>query len=335
MAEFLLEILSEEIPARMQARAAADLKRLVTDKLKAARLDFDRAEAFVTPRRLALVVDGLPIRQPDITEARKGPRVGAPDRAIQGFLKSAGLDSLDQCEIREVKGNEFYFVVREMAGGTTADVLAGFLPDCIARLPWPKSMRWRESVQTFVRPVHGVVARFDGQTLAGQVDFGGGVALPFGQTTRGHRFLAPEPLEVASFEDYQAKLRNAFVVLDPAERREIIAEQAAERAMAAGVAVKDDPALLDEVTGLVEWPEVLVGAIDDDFMDLPDEVLETSMRSHQKYFSCLDADGRLANRFLVVANMPAPEGSKIRANIVAGNERVLRARLADARFFWD
>jgi len=335
MAEFLLEILSEEIPARMQARAAADLKRLVTDRLKEARLDFDRAEAFVTPRRLALVVDGLPLRQPDITEERKGPRVGAPDQAIQGFLKSAGLDSVDQCEIREVKGNEFYFVVREAAGRATADVLAEAIPDCIARLPWPKSMRWMASAHTYVRPVHGTVALLDRQTLAGQADFGGGVAIPFGNETVGHRFLAAEAVEVASFDDYQAKLRTAFVILDPAERREIIAEQADERATAAGVAVKDDPALLDEVTGLVEWPEVLVGAIDDDFMDLPDEVLETSMRSHQKYFSCLGDGGRLANRFLIVANMPAPEGSEIRANIVAGNERVLRARLADARFFWD
>ncbi|MCP4328504.1 MAG: glycine--tRNA ligase subunit beta [Alphaproteobacteria bacterium] len=351
MAEFLLEILSEEIPARMQARAASDLERLVTDKLKEARLDYDRAEAFVTPRRLALVVDGLPERQPDLSEERKGPRVGAPDKAIEGFLKSAGLDSVDQCEVREIKGSTFYFVVRDIAGRPVADVLADIVTLTFHEFAWPKSMKWGESGQfRWVRPVHQICMLFDGEIPARDVMVGGddpeltsdpnkigSIVRPLiiSNTTSGHRFLAPEKITVHSFDDYRTKLRAAFVILDPAERRQIIAEQAIEQAAAEGLTVKDDPALLDEVTGLVEWPEVLIGTIDDAFMDLPDEVLETSMRSHQRYFSCLDGDDGLANRFLVVANMPAPEGSDIRTNIIAGNERVLRARLADARFFWD
>jgi glycyl-tRNA synthetase beta chain len=345
MAEFLLEILSEEIPAGMQARAAEDLKRLVAGELKKARLDFDRAEAFVTPRRLALVVDGLPERQPDITEERKGPRVGAPEKAIEGFLKSVGLDSIDQCEVREVKGNEFYFAIQKRAGLQLARAVSEILYSVFEDFSWPKSMRWSDTTERWVRPIHGLVAIVDGEAIAFEFDLIHDVQLVLAgdisrsivanNETTGHRFLAREPIEVKDFNDYKEKLHAAFVVLDPAERREIIKEQAEERAAAAGVTVKEDPALLDEVTGLVEWPEVLVGTIDDAYMDLPPEVLTTAMRSHQRYFACLYGDGRLANRFLVVANMPAPEGSEIRANIIAGNERVLRARLADARFFWD
>ncbi|MBT5413573.1 MAG: glycine--tRNA ligase subunit beta [Rhodospirillaceae bacterium] len=332
MAEFLLELLSEEIPARMQARAAEDLKRLVTDGLKEARLGFGRAEAFVTPRRLALVVDELPDRQPDLEEERKGPRVGAPDKAIQGFLGSVGLESTDQCEIRKIKGSEFYFAVREAPGRATAEILAELAESALRGLPWPKSMRWGALSARYVRPLHGILAILDGKPLSGAFDLGNGVSLPFGDSSCGHRFMAPEPFSVTSFEDYRNKLRAAHVMLDREERKAAIAEGAGALAGAENLSVVQDPALLDEVAGLVEWPVPLMGRIDDRFMGLPPEVLSTAMRAHQKYFALRDADGGLAPRFVVIANIQAADGG---AAVAAGNERVLRARLADARFFWD
>lgn len=336
MAELLVELFSEEIPARMQARAADDLKRLVTDALKAANLAFDKAEAHATPRRLALVVAGLPTQQPDVTEEKKGPKYGAPAKAVQGFMKANGIKSLDkEAELRETDKGPFYFVVRKVAGRPTAEVLPEILSKVFAELPWPKSMRWAGDSQRWVRPLHGIVAVFDGKPLKGALAMGEGRAVAFGNITQGHRFLAPDAFEVSGFADYRQKLAAAKVILDPAERRKTIAEQAAALAKAAGVSVKDDQGLLDEVTGLVEWPQVLIGRIGEAFMDLPGEVLSTSMRSHQKYFSTQKPDGSLADRFLVVANMAAPEGSERAKTIIAGNERVLRARLADARFFWD
>ena len=336
MAELLVELFSEEIPARMQARAAADLKRLVTDALKAANLSFDKAAAYATPRRLALVVGGLPTQQPDVTEEKKGPKYGAPAQAIQGFMKANGIKSLDkEAELRETDKGPFYFVVRKVAGRRSAEVLAEILSKTFAELPWPKSMRWAGDSQRWVRPLHGIVAVFDGKPLKGAFAMGEGRVVAFGAETRGHRFLAPDAFAVTGFADYRDKLLKAKVVLDPAERRATIAGQAAALAKSAGVTVKDDAGLLDEVTGLVEWPQVLMGRIGESFMDLPGEVLSTSMRSHQKYFSTEQVGGSLADRFLFVANMEAPEGSKRAKTIVAGNERVLRARLADARFFWD
>ena len=336
MAEFLVELFSEEIPARMQARAADDLKRLITDAMKAANLTFDTAQAYATPRRLALVVIGLPAQQPDVTEEKKGPKYGAPAKAVQGFMKANGIKSLDQeAELRETDKGSFYFVVRKIAGRPTAEVLSEILAKACAELPWPKSMRWADDSQRWVRPLHGIVAVFDGVALKGSFAMADARQVPFGSATCGHRFLAPEPLEVIGFADYRVKLEGAKVMLDPAERRDVIAKQAALLAERAGVTVKDDPGLLDEVTGLVEWPQVLMGRIDAQFMDVPAEVLSTSMRSHQKYFSTENADGSLADRFLLVANMEAPDGSERAKTIVAGNERVLRARLADARFFWD
>ena len=336
MAELFVELFSEEIPARMQARAAEDLKRLVTEGLKNANLAFDSAEAFATPRRLALVVDGLPAQQPDLTEEKKGPKYGAPAKAIQGFMKANGIKSLDkEAELRETDKGPFYFIVREVKGRASAEVLPEILRKIFTELPWPKSMRWAGDSQRWVRPLHGIVAVFDGQPLTGDLPMGETRRVPFGNTTQGHRFLAPESFDVIGFDDYRVKLSNAKVMLDPAERRAVIAEQAAALTAQAGVRLKDDPGLLDEVSGLVEWPQVLMGRIDETFMDLPAEVLSTSMRSHQKYFSTETAEGQLADRFLVVANMAAPEGSERARTIVAGNERVLRARLADARFFWD
>ncbi len=336
MAELLVELFSEEIPARMQARAAEDLKRLVTDGLTVANLSFQRAAAYATPRRLSLVVDGLPSQQPDLTEEKKGPKYGAPAKAIQGFMKANGIKSLDrEAELRATDKGEFYFIVRHVKGRASAEVLPEILTRVFAELPWPKSMRWASDTQRWVRPLHGILAVFDGKPLKGSLPMGEGREEPFSNKTQGHRFLAPEAVEVKDFADYRAKLAAAKVMLDPAERRKVIAEQSAALAKAAGVTVKQDAGLLDEVTGLVEWPQVLLGRIDAGFMDLPAEVLSTSMRAHQKYFSTEKSDGSLADRFLVVANMEAPEGSEQAKTIVAGNERVLRARLADARFFWD
>jgi glycyl-tRNA synthetase beta chain len=333
MSELLLEILSEEIPARMQTRAADDLKRLVTDGLKAAGLTFTDARTFATPRRLALVVDGLPAARPDISEERRGPRVGAPDNAIQGFLKGAGLGSLDQAEKRDTGKGEFWFAVIRKKGGPTADVLPGVVDAALKALPWPKSMKWGSGTLQWVRPLHGIIALFDGKVLAGQVVPGGDMhPVPFGDTTRGHRFLSKGVLTVSGFADYQAKLRMAHVVLDPAERKKIILDGARALAQQAQIALKDDEGLLDEVAGLVEWPVPLIGTIDTQFMDVPPEVLIVSMKTHLRQFVTTRADGTLANRFVVVANNVARDGGK---TIVEGNERVLRARLADAKFFWD
>lgn len=333
MSELLIEFFSEEIPARMQARAADDLKALTTARLKAAGLDFTRAEAHSTPRRLALVVDGLPARQPDVREERKGPRVGAPEQAVQGFLKSAGLDSLDQCERRDTGKGVFWFAVTEKKGRPTAEVLGEIVTAVAGELPWPKSMRWATGTVRWVRPLHSIIALFDGQVIPGSVALGGDERpVAFGASTRGHRFLAPDAFTVTSFADYQARLRGAHVLLDRAERRRKIQADAEALCTEAGLVLSPDDGLLDEVCGLVEWPVVLIGTIDEAFMDVPAEVLITSMRTHQKYFAALDHQGRMAPRFIVVANMVTADGGKA---VVAGNERVLRARLSDAKFFWD
>ena len=327
MPELLLELFSEEIPARMQARAADDLKRLVTDALKAAGLAHGDARAYVTPRRLTLVVDDLPEQQPDMREEKRGPRADASDKAIDGFLKANGL-TRDQCEERDLDKGTFLFAVMEKSGDETAAVLPGLLAAAIADLPWPKSMRWGDGNMRWVRTLERVLCRFGGEVLT--LTLRNDVVC--GDMTSGHRFLAPKPFAVTDFADYANKLRHAFVILDRDERKAHIAEHAEKIAKAEKLTLRDDPGLLDEVTGLVEWPVVMTGRIDDAFMDVPHEVLITSMRSHQKYFSLLNADGSLAPRFVVVANIEAKDGG---VAIVAGNERVLRARLSDAKFFWD
>ncbi len=327
MAELLLELLSEEIPARMQTRAAEDLKRLVCDGLKAAGLEFGSALAFATPRRLALVVDGIPERREDVSEERRGPRVGAPDNAIQGFLKAAGLSSLAEAEKRDTGKGEFWFAVIMKKGGLTAEVLPAIIDAAMKGLPWPKSMRWGGGRETWVRPLHSVIALFEGKVLPPSPS-----GLPFGDTTVGHRFLSKGAIKVADFADYRNKLRAAHVMLDSAERRQVILDGARRLSAAAQVGLKEDEALLDEVAGLVEWPVPLLGTIDAQFMDVPPEVLIVSMKTHQRYFATTKKDGTLANRFVVVANNVARDGGK---TIVGGNERVLRARLSDAKFFWD
>ena len=327
MAQLLLELFSEEIPARMQGRAADDLKRLVTEALSAASLSHRQAECYATPRRLALVVEGLPDIQPDVSEEKRGPRTDAPDKAVEGFLNANGV-TLEQCEKRTVGRGEFWFVTIRRKGRPTGAVLSEILPDAIRKLPWQKSMRWGEGSLRWVRPLQRILCVLDGDTVP--VDVGDGV--PCGNTTSGHRFLAPQPFEVGFFDDYEKTLQLNRVVVKPSARRALIEEKASALAKSKKLDVKRDPALLAEVAGLVEWPVVLMGQIDNGFMALPDEVLTTSMRSHQKYFSVVFPDGKLAPYFIVVANMEAADGG---AAIVAGNERVLRARLSDARFFWD
>ena len=327
MAELLLELFSEEIPARMQARAADDLKRLVTAGLKEAGLDHGDARAYVTPRRLTLVVEGLPDKQPDLREEKRGPKVDAPEKAIEGFLKASGLTRA-QCEERDLEKGRFLFAVVEKRGAETRDVLPGLLEKAIGDMPWPKSMRWGDGDMRWVRSLERVLCLFGEDVLPLALRN----EIACGNTTSGHRFLAPKPFEVENFADYANKLRHAFVVLDRDDRKAHIAEHAEAAARAEGLALRDDPGLLDEVTGLVEWPVVMTGKIGDAFMDVPDEVLITSMRAHQKYFSLLNSDGSLAPRFVVVANTETKDDG---ASIVAGNDRVLRARLSDAKFFWD
>ena len=337
MAELLVELLSEEIPARMQARAAADFKRLVGAALDKAQLSYERADADVTPRRLILVVDGLPVAQPDVSEERRGPRADAPEKAIAGFLKSAGL-TRDQVEERETPKGTFLFAHIEKKGHATRDVLPALLEGVLSQMPWPKSMRWANTTVSWVRPLHGILAIFDGSALDGTFSFGGqggdggNLALSFADNTRGHRFLAPGSFTVGDFADYKAKLHEAKVMIDRDERRSAIVEQADRLASAEGLTIREDAGLLEEVVGLVEWPVVMIGRIDEAFMAVPPEVLITAMRTHQKYFSLLDASGAMAPRFVVVANTEASDGGK---QVIAGNERVLRARLADAKFFWD
>jgi len=327
MADYLLVLLTEEIPARMQARAAEDLRRLAGEQLKAAGLAFSALETYVTPRRLTLAVAGLPEAQTDQSDERRGPRKGAPDAAVQGFLKSAGLTSLDQCEERDTGKGVFYFAVIERAGKPTAEVLPPIIRAIVQEFPWPKSMRFPAAPFRWVRPINSALSLLDGKVLPLPLD-----GIPVGHTTIGHRFLAPQRIPIKDFDDYEAKLHRASVVLAPEARRKQIADAVQKAAKATNFSLRDDPGLLDEVTGLVEWPTVLMGSIDRVFMSLPPEVLNASMRAHQKYFSLIDGKGDLAPKFLVVSNMIAKDGGKA---VIAGNERVLRARLSDAQFFWD
>ena len=331
MAELLIELFSEEIPAGMQTKAASDLKGLIEAGLKDSNLSFDAIRAYSTPRRLVVVADGLPEKQPDLKDERKGPKVGAPEQAVAGFLRGAGLDSLDQCEQRETPKGAVWFAVIERKGRSSTEVLPGIVADAVAKLPWPKSMRFAELGFRWVRPLRRVNVLFGGSVLAGSIDMAG-KEVAFGNETEGHRFLSEGTISFNSFADYEAGLMEAKVVLDQDKRRTMIAEQLDEVVSAAQLKVKDDPKLLDEVTGLVEWPVVMLGSIDDEFMEVPREVLTSSMRANQKYFTLENQDGSMAPRFAFVANMVATDGGK---TIAAGNEYVLRARLADAKFFWD
>lgn len=326
MAELLFEIFSEEIPARMQVKAADDLARLVSKDLKDAGLNFGKVAAYCTPRRLTLHIEDLPLSQPDKSEERRGPRVGAPEKALEGFLRSTGL-SQNQLEERETPKGSFYYAVIESQGGRTIDVLMDVLPKAMSNLPWPKPMKWGAYKARWVRPMHNILCLFDSAPVPVSWEH-----FTANDQTFGHRFMAPEAIKVSNFEDYKTKLRSAFVILDSAERRDMIEKDAHRLAETEGLKVIDDPALLSEVAGLIEWPESLIGTIDPEFMDVPQEALISAMRSHQKYFSLSDDNGKMAPRFITVSNLRAEDGGK---KITAGNERVLSARLADAKFFWD
>jgi glycyl-tRNA synthetase beta chain len=338
MPDLLLELFSEEIPARMQRQAADDLKKLVTNALVERGLTYEGASAYATPRRLALQVVGLPGRQPDVREERKGPRVGAPDAAIQGFLKSAGLASLDQATIeKDKKGAEFYLAVIERAGAETIEVLADILPGIVKSFPWPKSMRWgaasiRSDSLRWVRPLHSIVATFGPETETPDVvpfDVDG---IKAGEVTRGHRFLAPAEFRVRRFADYAMGLERAKVVIDPARRRDIILHDAKDLAFAQGLELVEDAGLLEEVAGLVEWPVTLMGSFDARFLSIPPEVIRATIRVNQKCFVLRGPDGGLTNKFILVSNIEAADGG---ATVVAGNERVIAARLSDAKFFYE
>ena len=338
MPDLLLELFSEEIPARMQAKAADDLRRMVTDKLVAEGLVYEGAKAFATPRRLALTVHGIPARQSDLKEERRGPRVGGPDAAIQGFLKATGLTSISEAKIQPDKKGDFYIALIEKKGRVTLDVLAEMLPVIIRTFPWPKSMRWgarsaKSGSLSWVRPLHAITATFGLETEAPDVVSFAVDGIAAGQTTFGHRFMAPGAIEVRRFEDYEAKLLDARVVLDPERRKDTILTDAKQLAFAQGFELVEDQALLDEVAGLVEWPVVLMGSFDADFLSIRDEVIRATIRNNQKCFVVSDPKtGRLTNKFILVANIEASDGGRV---IVTGNERVIRARLSDAKFFYE
>jgi glycyl-tRNA synthetase beta chain len=325
MAELLLELFSEEIPARMQARAADELARFLGDALKDAGLEFETVRSFVTPRRLTVVIDGLPKRSPDTSEEKKGPRVGAPDAAIRGFLKSAGLKSIKDAEVQQDKKGDFYVARIERRGRATEEVVAAVVPAIVASFPWPKSMRWGDGTLRWVRPLHSILCLFDGKVVPFEID-----SIATGNETRGHRFMAPKPFAVKNFADYAEKLRKAFVILDAGKRAKLILDGARKLAAKEKLALVEDAGLLAENADLTEWPVPLLGVFDASFLEVPAEVLSTSMKAHQKCFS-LKRGENLANRFILIANLEAEDGGK---SIVAGNERVIAARLSDAKFFY-
>jgi glycyl-tRNA synthetase beta chain len=338
MPDLLFELFSEEIPARMQAKAADDLRRMVTDRLVAEGLVYEGAKAFATPRRLALTVHGIPARQSDLKEERRGPRVGGPDAAIAGFLKATGLASIDEAKIqRDPKKGDFYIALIEKPGRATLDVLADMLPVVIRTFPWPKSMRWgersgRSGALQWVRPLHSIVATFGLETEEPDVVNFAVDGIKAGQTTYGHRFMVPDAINVRRFEDYEAKLLEAKVVLDPERRKDIILTDAKQLAFAQGFEIVEDPTLLDEVAGLVEWPVVLMGSFEREFLAIPNEVIRATIRNNLKCFVVNDPKtGKLTNKFIPTANIEASDGGKA---IIAGNERVIRARLSDAKFFY-
>ncbi|MEH6404652.1 MAG: glycine--tRNA ligase subunit beta [Sneathiella sp.] len=326
MSELLLELFSEEIPARMQVKAAEGLAKLISAALKETGLNFGDVKSYCSPRRLTVVINDLPTSQPDKSEERRGPRVGAPEKALEGFLRSTGL-SKEQLEERETPKGSFYYAVIESKGGFTKDVLIDLLPTCVSNLHWPKPMKWGDRPARWVRPLHNILCLFDGAIIPIKWEH-----LEANDQTFGHRFMAPKAITAKNFADYEAQLRSAYVIIDSNEREQIIHKDATNLAKQEGLQLIEDPALLSEVAGLVEWPESLIGKIETQFLEVPHEALISAMRSHQKYFSLSDANNNMAPRFITVANLRAEDGGK---KITAGNERVLSARLADAKFFWD
>ncbi len=326
MPELLLELFSEEIPARMQAKAAEDLRALVTNGLVDAGLTYEGAQAHATPRRLVLSIEGLTAQSKDTREERKGPKVDAPQAAIDGFLKSTGL-TLDQLQKQDDKKGAFYLAVIKRNGRMATDVIAELVPDVIRKFPWPKSMRWGSGTLRWVRPLHSILCCFDGDVVPFEVD-----GIKSGHTTKGHRFLAPAEISARRFEDYSLKLHKAHVIVDANTRAETIKTEAKNLAFAQGLEVVEDEALFKEVAGLVEWPVVLMGEFDKTFLDVPPEVIITTIKNNQKCFCVRDAKGKLANKYILIANTVPKDGG---AEIIRGNNKVIAARLSDAKFFWD
>ncbi len=332
MPELLLELFSEEIPARFQRRAAEDLKKAVTNALVDAGLVYEGARAFATPRRLALTVAGLPARSPDTREEKKGPKVGAPQPAIDGFLRAAGLASIDQAKVEsDPKKGDFYVALIEKPGAEAVKLLSAILPKVLAEFPWAKSMRWGSGSFNWVRPLRAITATFGSENDEP-------IVVPFatndiasGQTTFGHRFLSPDAIKVKRFDDYVTALERAKVVLDIDRRKDIIRADADQLAFAQGLSVIHDEGLLEEVAGLVEWPVVMMGSFDPEFLKLPEEVIIATIRANQKCFCLRDASGKLAPNFIITANTVSADGGTV---VVGGNERVIRARLSDAAFFY-
>ncbi|WP_321831797.1 glycine--tRNA ligase subunit beta [Thalassovita sp.] len=330
MPDLLIELFSEEIPARMQGKAAEDLKKLVTNAMVDAGLTYAGAAAFSTPRRLTLALEGVLAESPTVREERKGPKVGAPEKAIEGFLRGAGL-TMDQLEERDTPKGAVYFATIEKPGRPAAAIIAEALEGAIRNFPWPKSMRWGAGSLRWVRPLHSILCILTNEAGEAEVvdlDIDG---ITSGNTTEGHRFMGEGRFAVTSFEDYSLKLKRNHVVLDPAERADAIWQDATNQAFASGLEVVEDKGLLKEVAGLVEWPVVLMGAIDEEFLELPPEVLQTSMKEHQKFFSVKNPKTGRIEKFITVANRETKDQG---ATILAGNQKVLSARLADAKFFW-
>lgn len=330
MPNLLIELFSEEIPARMQAGAAENLKTLVTNGLVEAGLTYSGAKAFSTPRRLALAVEGVSAESPTVREERKGPKVGAPEKAIEGFLRGAGISRGD-LEERETPKGAIYFATIEKEGRAAEAIIAETLEATIRNFPWPKSMRWGDGSLRWVRPLHSIICLFEDEAGSRVIDFEID-GIKSGATTEGHRFMAPKRFSVTSFDDYEAQLKRAFVVLNAKERADDILQDATNQAFANGLELVEDNGLLMEVAGLVEWPVVLMGSIDETFLDLPPEVLQTSMKEHQKFFSVRNPKTNRIERFVTVANKRTSDNG---ATILAGNRKVLAARLSDAKFFWE
>ena len=327
MAELLIELFSEEIPARMQARAAEDLRQMVTDGLVEAGLVYEGAQAHATPRRLVLSVEGLAAATPDVKEERKGPRTDAPEAAIQGFLKSAGV-AIEDCHVQEDKKGSFYIAHIARKGRATPDLVAELLPAIIRKFPWSKSMRWGSGNLRWVRPLQSIICTFDGEVVPFEIE-----GIHSGHVSRGHRFMGPQEFSAKRFEDYAESLFKQKVIVRAQERQHMIAHEARNLAFARGLELIEDEGLLKEVAGLVEWPIVLMGEFDKSFLDVPPEVIITSIKTHQKCFALKNAaTGELSHHYILVANIEAEDGGK---QIIAGNNKVIAARLSDAKFFWD
>ena len=333
MPDLLLELFSEEIPARMQARAEADLARMMREALTQGGLKVGATKTYSGPRRIVFIAEGVPAQSAATVEERKGPRVGAPEKAVEGFLRAAGLKSLDQCQIAKDPKGDYYLARSEKPGRTAPSIIAEAVPEIVRKFPWPKSMRWGASRIRWIRPLHSILCLFDNKPVEFEVN-----GIKSGDITYGHRFLSgqkatqPKSLKISKNSDYAEVLLHAKVVSAGENRAKVILEGARNAASESGLALLEDHGLLAENAGLVEWPVVLSGTFDESFLDVPEEILMTSMKAHQKCFSLRDKKSeKLANRFILVSNLESEDGGKA---IIAGNERVIRARLSDAKFFW-